>query len=91
MRPVVRFVYAYIVRLGFLDGRPGLVFCSLLAFYDFLSWANVYEASLKRQDQPPLGPNQVGSTVNPTPAIPRPLSRPLTVSNATVRLASPES
>ena len=43
MRPLVRFVYAYFLRLGFLDGRPGLVFCTLLAFYDFLAWANVYE------------------------------------------------
>jgi hypothetical protein len=43
MRPLVRFVYAYVVRLGFLDGAPGLVFCTLLAFYDFLAWANVYE------------------------------------------------
>jgi glycosyltransferase involved in cell wall biosynthesis len=43
MRPIVRFFYAYVVRLGFLDGMPGLVFCTLLAFYDFLAWANVYE------------------------------------------------
>lgn len=43
MRPAVRFLYAYVARLGFLDGRPGLVFCTLLAFYDFLAWANVYE------------------------------------------------
>jgi glycosyltransferase involved in cell wall biosynthesis len=49
MRPALRFFYSYVVRLGFLDGRPGLVFCSLLAFYDFLAWANVYEASLKAQ------------------------------------------
>jgi hypothetical protein len=82
MRPVVRFVYAYGARLGFLDGRPGLVFCSLLAFYDFLAWANVYEASLKPTPQPPEPPN---------PATARAPSRPLAVSNATVRLASPES
>ena len=43
MRPLVRFLYAYVFRLGFLDGTPGLVFCTLLAFYDFLAWANVYE------------------------------------------------
>lgn len=43
MRPLVRFIYAYVVRLGFLDGKPGLVFCTLLSFYDFLAWANVYE------------------------------------------------
>jgi glycosyltransferase involved in cell wall biosynthesis len=45
-RPLARFVYAYIIRLGFLDGRPGLVFCTLLAFYDFLSWAKVHERRL---------------------------------------------
>jgi glycosyltransferase involved in cell wall biosynthesis len=46
LRPLLRFVYAYIVRLGFLDGMPGLVFCTLLAFYDFLAWAKVYEKRL---------------------------------------------
>ncbi len=51
MRPLVRFLYAYVARRGFLDGRPGLVFCSLLAFYDFLAWANVYEAGVKARDQ----------------------------------------
>jgi glycosyltransferase involved in cell wall biosynthesis len=53
MRPLVRFGYAYVVRLGFLDGMPGLVFCTLLSFYDFLCWANVYEqrvASAARTD-----------------------------------------
>jgi glycosyltransferase involved in cell wall biosynthesis len=43
MRPVVRFIYAYIFRLGFLDGMPGIILCTLLAFYDFISWAKVYE------------------------------------------------
>ncbi|KKK65699.1 hypothetical protein LCGC14_2971520, partial [marine sediment metagenome] len=42
-RYVFRFVYAYIFRLGFLDGKIGFIFCSLLAFYDFLSWAKVME------------------------------------------------
>ncbi len=51
MRPLVRFLYAYVLRLGFLDGRPGLVFCSLLGFYDFLAWANVYEARVKAEVQ----------------------------------------
>ncbi len=50
MRPLVRFMYAYVVRLGFLDGKPGLAFCGLLAFYDFLAWANVYERRISRQD-----------------------------------------
>lgn len=48
MRPVVRFLYAYILRLGFLDGRPGLIFCGLLAFYELLGAANRYEQRLLR-------------------------------------------
>jgi glycosyltransferase involved in cell wall biosynthesis len=43
LRPAVRFIYAYFLRLGFLDGKPGLIFCGLLAFYDFLALANRYE------------------------------------------------
>ncbi len=46
MRPMVRFLYAYVLRLGFLDGRPGLVFCTLLAVYDALCWAKVCEGRL---------------------------------------------
>ena len=46
MRPLVRFLYAYVIRLGFLDGMPGLAFCTLLGFYDFLCWAKVYERKL---------------------------------------------
>jgi glycosyltransferase involved in cell wall biosynthesis len=46
MRPLVRFLYAYFLRLGFLDGKPGLIFCTLLSFYDFLAWANVYERQM---------------------------------------------
>ena len=56
-RPAVRFVYAYVFRLGFLDGMPGLVFCTLLAFYDFLAWANVYERRVLARGEagPPPG------------------------------------
>lgn len=49
-RPVIRFLYAYVARLGFLDGKPGLAFCGLLAFYDFLAWAKRYEKSLQSLD-----------------------------------------
>jgi hypothetical protein len=48
MRPLIRFAYAYVLRLGFLDGRPGLIFCGLLAFYDFLASANRYEQQIAR-------------------------------------------
>jgi glycosyltransferase involved in cell wall biosynthesis len=45
-RPLARFLYAYVVRLGVLDGKPGLYFCGLLAFYDFLAMANRYEMKI---------------------------------------------
>lgn len=62
LRPAIRFAYAYGFRLGFLDGRPGFVFCSLLAIYDFLAWANVYEAQVKGR----VGAVQAsGSSVGP--------------------------
>ncbi len=51
MRPAARFFYAYVLRLGFLDGLPGLAFCTLLAFYDFLCWAKVYERRLAHASQ----------------------------------------
>ncbi|MEO6876134.1 MAG: glycosyltransferase family 2 protein [Opitutaceae bacterium] len=34
LRPTLRFFYQYILRLGFLDGRPGLRYCQLLAQYE---------------------------------------------------------
>jgi glycosyltransferase involved in cell wall biosynthesis len=33
-RPTLRFLYMYVFRLGFLDGRPGLLYCRLLATYE---------------------------------------------------------
>lgn len=38
-RPTMRFLYHYFARLGVLDGRRGLIFCRLLAMYEFLSVA----------------------------------------------------
>lgn len=42
-RPALRFLYHYVIRAGFLDGRRGLVFCRLMAFYEFLSVAKADE------------------------------------------------
>lgn len=33
-RPLLRFVYQYLLRRGFLDGRAGLTYCRLLARYE---------------------------------------------------------
>ena len=60
MRPAIRFIYAYVFRLGFLDGRPGWIFCLLLAFYDFLAGVNRYEQSLKSLVESRGVPDRVG-------------------------------
>lgn len=33
-RPALRFLYMYFVRMGILDGQPGLIYCRLLATYE---------------------------------------------------------
>lgn len=45
VRPLVYFTYRYFLRLGFLDGVPGLIFHVLQAFwYRFYIDARIYEA-----------------------------------------------
>lgn len=47
LRPILLFLYSYIVRLGILDGYPGLVWNTLQVFwYRFLVDCKVYEIEL---------------------------------------------
>jgi len=48
-RPLLRFVYTYVFRGGFLDGRPGLVFCLLRVAHDIHVDAKLVEAELKER------------------------------------------
>lgn len=41
--PVLLFLYRYILRLGFLDGTPGLIYCTFQAVQMFHSKAKIYE------------------------------------------------
>jgi hypothetical protein len=34
--PFLRFIQAYFFKLGFLEGRPGLIYCVNMAYYEFL-------------------------------------------------------
>lgn len=43
LRPMLRFIYMYIMKLGFLDGRAGLTYCRLIAMYEFFIDLNVKE------------------------------------------------
>jgi glycosyltransferase involved in cell wall biosynthesis len=46
--PILLFLYRYIFRLGFLDGVPGLIYCSFQAVQMFHSKAKIYELRMGR-------------------------------------------
>jgi len=48
LRPLMRFFYQYGFKLGFLDGRPGFVFCGLMAYYEWLILLKRRELELQR-------------------------------------------
>jgi glycosyltransferase involved in cell wall biosynthesis len=47
-RPAWRFFRMYFLQLGFLDGRHGLVLCTLQAFGVFLKYARLWEYRLRQ-------------------------------------------
>ncbi len=42
-RPLIRFIYMYFLRLGFLDGRPGFIYCVLKSMHEFHISAKMWE------------------------------------------------
>jgi len=65
-RPSLRFLYMYVVRGGFLDGKPGYLYCRLLAAYEFM-------IVIKTEEQ---RRNRAFAAMNPLPADQRALSGP---------------
>ena len=53
-RPALRFAYMYLARGGFLDGRAGLEYCRLLAWYERMIVEGVAELR-RRPDHRPAG------------------------------------
>lgn len=51
-RPVIRFLYMYFILGGWLDGSPGLAWCTLQAFYEYLIVLKVWE--MKHMPPPKL-------------------------------------
>lgn len=47
--PVFRFIKFYFLRLGFLDGVPGLVHIAVGCFNSFIKYAKVFEQRTKKQ------------------------------------------
>lgn len=50
-RPIVRFVYLYLFKGGFLDGIPGFHYCVMLMVYDYLTGLKLTE--LREKNEPP--------------------------------------
>jgi glycosyltransferase involved in cell wall biosynthesis len=55
--PVLLFLYRYLVRLGFLDGVPGLIYCAFQAVQMFHSKAKIYELKRNLKTEPKTGRN----------------------------------
>jgi glycosyltransferase involved in cell wall biosynthesis len=49
-RPLLRFVWMYVVKRGFLDGRPGLIFCTLMTMHEAVISAKIYEQKLQKTE-----------------------------------------
>jgi len=43
MRPLLRFLYMYLFRRGFLDGYAGFIYCRLMATYEFMITSKIRE------------------------------------------------
>jgi len=50
-RPLLRFIYMYIIRLGFLDGKPGFIYAVLKAIQEFHINAKMWEMKMKEQSE----------------------------------------
>jgi glycosyltransferase involved in cell wall biosynthesis len=48
--PVLLFLYRYVLRFGFLDGVPGLIYCGFQAVQMFHTKAKIYELKSKRTE-----------------------------------------
>jgi glycosyltransferase involved in cell wall biosynthesis len=49
--PLIRFCITYFLCLGFLEGRPGFVYCANLAYYEFLIRLKMRELQARRLGQ----------------------------------------
>ncbi len=49
LRPLWRFFRQYILKLGFLDGMPGLILCILASFSVFMKYAKLWELQVKNE------------------------------------------
>mgnify|MGYP003868615713 CR=1 FL=1 len=51
-RPALRFLYMYVLRRGFLDGKPGLMYCRMMATYERMIVWKMREIRLRERGEP---------------------------------------
>ena len=51
-KPLLRFLYTYLWRRGFLDGYPGFLISAYMAIYEFEIGMKMYELRKQRADRP---------------------------------------
>jgi glycosyltransferase involved in cell wall biosynthesis len=52
LKPLARFIYMYFIRLGFLDGRAGFIYCVYKMIQEFHISTKMYEMSMRRPATP---------------------------------------
>ena len=53
LRPLWRFFLMYVIRHGFLDGKHGLVLCTLAAYSVFMKYAKLWDVHRREALEPP--------------------------------------
>ncbi len=77
-KPLLRFIWFYIVRLGFLDGRAGYIYGRLLSQYEYQIGVKLYEL---QHFGGQLNVPTVESSITPSPP---PLSEPAKITQAKI-------
>jgi len=61
-RPLLRFLYMYVGRLGVLDGKAGFHYCVMLAIYEYLIGLKMKTFRSQESEAPSLADEQVEAT-----------------------------
>jgi hypothetical protein len=56
-RPLYKFIKVYIIKMGFLDGMPGLVLAVSNAFYIFVKYVKLWEREHSAAQPQPKDPS----------------------------------
>ena len=54
-RPLIKFLLLYVLKRGFLDGRPGLTYALLQSIYEAMIVLKVQELEHPQSSLPPAG------------------------------------